>query len=58
MDEKPLTTTKTLPMTIVINNKTEQYSLFNTHFDPIQNSPPNSWKKRLNKRVGLVKSSS
>lgn len=50
MDEKPLT--KTLP--IQSPKKNEHYSLFNMCFDPsiVQNSPPNSWNKRLNKRIG------
>jgi hypothetical protein len=50
MDEKSLT--KTLP--IQSHKKSEHYSLFNMCFDPsiIQNSPPNSWNKRLNKRIG------
>jgi hypothetical protein len=52
MDEKPMS--KTIPIIIPIQSKiiADQYSLMNIRFDPIQNSPPNSWKKRLNKRIG------
>jgi len=52
MDEKPMTKTLPLNIPILSKNKPEQYSLFSMRFDPTQNSPPNSWKKRLNKRVG------
>ena len=53
MDEKPLIS-KTIPINnhLQSRNKSEQHSLINMRFDPIQNSPPSLWKIRLNKRVG------
>jgi hypothetical protein len=53
MDEKPMS--KTLPINITVQSrrKAEQNSLNNIRFDPPQNSPPNSWNKRLNKRAGI-----
>ena len=52
MDEKPMTKTVPINIPILSKNKLEQYSSFSIRFDPTQNSPPNSWKKRLNKRFG------
>ena len=54
MDEKPLTKALPINITLQSHKKTEQYHLFNMRFDPstVQNSPPNSWTKRLNKRLG------
>jgi hypothetical protein len=54
MDEKPMT--KTLPINIPFQSKPmiNQYSLIGMRFNPIKNSPPNSWNKRLNKRAGTV----
>jgi hypothetical protein len=52
MDEISITRKISKPITIQSNNKSEQYSLNNMRFDPIQNSPPTQWKIRLNQRVG------
>ena len=54
MDEKPMSKTLPINITIQSKNKAEQHSLINMRFDPIQNSPPNSWNKRLNKRILLT----
>lgn len=43
---------KSLPITIPIQMKSNQYSLSHLPFDPTQNSPPSVWKARLNKRIG------
>lgn len=34
------------------NNINEQYSIKNSCFGPLQNSPPSVWKSRLSKRIG------
>ena len=53
MDEKPMTNTLPIVIQSQSRHRPDQYSLNNIRFDPIiQNSPPNSWNKRLNKRVG------
>jgi len=52
MDEISITRKISKPITIQSSNKSEQYSLNNMRFDPIQNSPPTQWKLRLNQRVG------
>ena len=52
MDEISITRKISKPITIQSSNKSEQYSLNNMRFDPIQNSPPTQWKIRLNQRVG------
>jgi hypothetical protein len=50
-----VSTSLPMPMSIAIINKPEQYGLSKFQFDPIQNSPPSSWKMRLNKRIGDTK---
>ena len=54
MDEKTIrqTTTTALPLPVHIKNPEKYSLLFGSNPPAIQNSPPNSWSKRLNKRIG------
>ena len=45
----------TLPKSapILIPSNTSEYSLNKSKFDPTKSSPPNSWNKRLMKRLDI-----
>ena len=45
--------TKITHIGIPIISINKQYKLYNNQFEPTQNSPPSTWKIRLNKRIGL-----
>ena len=50
MHEIPITSTINIKDSLIFKNV--NYSLNNSEFNPIQNSPPSVWKTRLNKRIG------